>query len=63
MLLLPMFSRMIKLKQPVNELIRTALPLLMTAGLSLALIGNFYREEIIDMMYLSPAPYSFPREP
>ena len=46
MLLLPMFSRMIQLKEDVNELLRTALPLLMVAGLSAAIISNFYRFEI-----------------
>jgi O-antigen/teichoic acid export membrane protein len=58
MLLLPMFSRMIKLGQNVNDLVRMALPLLMAAGLSLAITGNYYRVEIIDLMYTSPAPYS-----
>jgi len=58
MLLLPMFSRMIKLGQNVNDLVRMALPLLMAAGLTLAITGNYYRVEIIDLMYTSPAPYS-----
>jgi O-antigen/teichoic acid export membrane protein len=38
--------------------VRMALPLLMAAGLSLAITGNYYRVEIIDLMYTSPAPYS-----
>jgi len=58
MLLLPMFSRMIQLKQSVNELIRIALSLLMAAGLSAAIISNFYKFEIIDLLYRSHAPYS-----
>ena len=58
MLLLPMFSRMLRLKQNVNDLVRMALPLLMVAGLSVAITGNFYRVEIIDLMYHSPAPNS-----
>jgi len=58
MLLLPMFSRMIQLKQSVNELIRIALSLLMAAGLSAAIISNFYKFEIIDLLYRSNAPYS-----
>ncbi|MEN8155872.1 MAG: polysaccharide biosynthesis C-terminal domain-containing protein [Bacteroidota bacterium] len=53
MLLLPMFSRMIKLGENVNDLIRTALPLLMVAGLSAAIASNFYGSEIIDGMYHS----------
>jgi len=58
MLLLPMFSRMLRMKQNVNDLVRVALPLLMVAGLTVAVSCNFYRVEIIDLMYLSPAPYS-----
>ncbi len=53
MLLLPMFSRMIRLRQEVNELIRIALPLLLVAGLTLTISGNFYKREIIDLLYLS----------
>jgi len=58
MLLLPMFSRMLQLKQDVNELVRTALPLLMVTGLSVVLITYFYKFEIIDLLYRSHAPYS-----
>ncbi len=58
MLLLPMFSRMLRLKQPVNEFIRIALPLLMVAGLSVAISGNYYKREIIDLLYTSHAVYS-----
>jgi O-antigen/teichoic acid export membrane protein len=50
-LLLPMFSRMLKLNGKVNELIRIALPILMVAALSLAIAGNFFREDIISMLY------------
>ncbi len=58
MLLLPMFSRMLRLKQSVNELIRIALPLLMVAGLSMAISCNYYKHEIIDLLYTSHATYS-----
>lgn len=57
-LLLPMFSRMIKLGEDVNDLLRTALPLLMVAGLSLAISCNFYRVNIIDLLYIQPATHS-----
>lgn len=57
-LLLPMFSKMIKVGEAVNELVRIALPLLMVAGLTLAISCNFYSKDIIDMMYVGPAPYS-----
>ena len=57
-LLLPMFSRMLRLKEDINGLIRIALPLLMVAGLSLAILSNFYKREIIDLLYTAHAPYS-----
>lgn len=58
MLLLPMFSRMIQLKQDVNELVRTALPILMVVGLSVAIASNFYKSDIIDLLYHSFSPIS-----
>ncbi|MCP4311084.1 MAG: oligosaccharide flippase family protein [Bacteroidetes bacterium] len=58
-LLLPMFSRMIKLKEDVNDLVRLALPLLMVAGISLAISCNFYRTDILDLMYINPAAHSY----
>lgn len=58
MLLLPMFSRMLRLKQEVNELIRIALPLLMVAGLTVAISCNYYSTQIIDLLYTSHATYS-----
>ncbi len=58
MLLLPMFSRMIQLKLDVNELVRTALPLLMVTGLSVACIAYYYKFEIIDLLYKAHTPYS-----
>jgi len=57
-LLLPMFSRMLRLKENVNELIRIALPLLLVSGTTLAIVANFYSREIIDLLYTSHAPYS-----
>jgi O-antigen/teichoic acid export membrane protein len=58
MLLLPMFSRMIRQKQEVNGLVRIALPLLLTAGLSGAISCNFYKEDIIALLYDSHVDYS-----
>ncbi len=58
MLLLPMFSRMIRMEQNVNELVRTALPLLLSAGLTVAVSCNFYSKEIIDLLYHHPSSYS-----
>ncbi|MFO7671621.1 MAG: polysaccharide biosynthesis C-terminal domain-containing protein [Bacteroidales bacterium] len=57
-LLLPMFSKMIKLREDVNDLVRTALPLLMVAGITLAISCNFYRTSIIDLLYIDPAAHS-----
>ena len=50
-LLLPMFSRMLRQKENINELVRSAFPILMTAGISAALISITYREEIINLLY------------
>ena len=58
MLLLPMFSRMIQLKQDVNELVRTALPLLLVVSISVSIGSNFYKFEIIDLLYQSHTQYS-----
>ncbi len=58
MLLLPMFSRMLRMKEEVNDLIRIALPLLLTAGITVALAGNLYKNEIIDLLYTAHSPYS-----
>jgi len=58
MLLLPMFSRMIRQNENVNELIRIAMPLLMVAGLTAAISCNYYKKEVIDLLYVAHAPYS-----
>jgi len=50
-LLLPMFSRMLRAKEDVNILVRSAFPILMSAGLSAALCSIFYREEILGLLY------------
>ncbi len=58
MLLLPMFSRMISKDENVNELIRIAMPLLMVAGLTAAISCNYYKQEVIDLLYVAHSPYS-----
>jgi len=58
MLLLPMFSRMISRDENVNELIRIAMPLLMVAGLTAAISCNYYKHEVIDLLYVAHSPYS-----
>jgi O-antigen/teichoic acid export membrane protein len=58
MLLLPMFSRMLRHNENVNDLIRIAMPLLMVAGLTAAISCNYYKKEVIDLLYVAHAPYS-----
>ena len=58
MLLLPMFSRMISHNENVNELIRIAMPLLMVAGLTATISCNYYKQEVIDLLYVAHSPYS-----
>ncbi|MBL7110310.1 MAG: oligosaccharide flippase family protein [Bacteroidales bacterium] len=50
-LLLPIFSRMIKQDQPVNEMIRLSFSLIIIPALTLAVLAFFYSTEIIDWMY------------
>ncbi|PID92287.1 MAG: hypothetical protein CSA96_04015 [Bacteroidetes bacterium] len=52
-LLLPMFSRMLRLNQEVNSLIRLALAPLLVVAISVALVANFYNSEIIGLLYTS----------
>lgn len=58
MLLLPMFSKMISQNENVNDLIRIAMPLLMVAGLTAAISCNYYKQEVIDLLYVAHSPYS-----
>ena len=58
MLLFPMFSKMIRMKEKVNDLVRMALPLLLVAGLSGAISCNYYRGDIIGLLYHNVAPES-----
>ena len=53
-----MFSTMISQKENVNELIRIAMPMLMAIGLTVAISCNFYKVELIDLLYVAHAPYS-----
>ncbi|MFZ5940594.1 MAG: oligosaccharide flippase family protein [Bacteroidota bacterium] len=57
-LLLPMFSRMLKIKQEVNSLISISVSLLMVAAITLAVTGNFYREEIMALLYHQSGSYT-----
>ena len=50
-LLLPMFSRMLKYKEPVEQLIKLAFTLLITVAVVVAIGSVFYRTEIMGMLY------------
>ncbi|MGB4655410.1 MAG: oligosaccharide flippase family protein [Bacteroidales bacterium] len=52
-LLLPIFSRLIKERQSVNEIIRTSFILLFTFVIIAGIQSSFYGEEIIDLLYYS----------
>jgi O-antigen/teichoic acid export membrane protein len=50
-LLLPMFARMIKLKQPVEELVHLAFSLLVVPAITIAILSSFYSEYIMSLLY------------
>lgn len=57
-LLLPMFARMIKQKQNVQELVKTSFSLLMIPSIVLAVTCFFYQQEVMELMYRSDTEYS-----
>jgi O-antigen/teichoic acid export membrane protein len=50
-LLLPMFSRMLKYKESVEQLVKLAFTLLITVGVVVAVGCAFYRHEIMTLLY------------
>ncbi len=50
-LLLPIFSRMIKLNEPVNEMVRLSFTILIIPAICLTLLSMQYSTEIIDLLY------------
>ena len=50
-LLLPIFAKMLKKKEPINELVRFSYLLLLTPGIILVVVSVFYRVEIMDLLY------------
>ena len=50
-LLLPIFAKMIKLKESVGQLVQLSYVLLIVPAFILALISYFYRSEIIELLY------------
>ena len=50
-LLLPLFSRMLRRKEPVNEILRLSITLLFTSGIALAASTSFFSYELMDLFY------------
>lgn len=50
-LLLPIYSRMIRQKQPLDEMVRLPFSILLTGAIILAVGGYFYRSEIMQLLY------------
>ncbi|MBI9033772.1 MAG: oligosaccharide flippase family protein [Bacteroidales bacterium] len=50
-LLLPLFARMIKLKQNIEELVKMAFTFLFIGSVTVALMVSFYSYELMDLMY------------
>ena len=50
-ILLPMFSRMLKLKEPVSQLFKFSFLLLIVPAVTGATALNYYRFEIMDLLY------------
>lgn len=59
-LLLPIFAKMLKQKEPINELANFSFLLILTPGLILVIVSIFFRTEIMDLLYndLSPESYT-----
>ncbi len=54
-LLLPIFARMIKLRQNVEEMVKLAVSLLIVPALIVAFGSYFYREELMGLLYKNNA--------
>lgn len=52
--LLPVFSKELKLKSLLNPMINLSLRLLISTAIFVALIGWFYKTELLNLRYLSP---------
>lgn len=63
-LLLPMFSRMLKYNESVEQLVKLAFTLLITVGVVVAVACAFYRNEIMQLLYgkdyMGQVPLIFP---
>lgn len=52
-LLLPMFSRMIKEKEPIGQLTKLSFVMIVIPAIIVAAVSIFYRNEIMDLLYHS----------
>ncbi len=50
-LLLPMFARMIKLKHPVEQMVRLSFSLLVVPAIIVAIVSYFYRYDLMALLY------------
>jgi len=50
-LLLPMFSRMLKTGEQTRDLVRMAAGILLSVSIGVAIAGNFYKTDIINLLY------------
>ncbi len=50
-LLLPIFSKMIKKREPINELVNFSYLLILIPGLILVIVSIFFRVEIMNLLY------------
>jgi len=56
-LLLPMLSRMLKIGEPVNELVQTGFKMIFAGSVSLAVAVFFFKYEIVELLYVEATPY------
>lgn len=56
-LLLPMFARMIKAKEPFTDLLKLSFGLIWAGAISLSIPTFFFKNEIMDFLYLEATPY------
>ena len=57
-MLLPIFSRMLKQKENVGEIVKLAFSIVIIPSISLSVIAFFYSEEIINLLYNEHISYS-----
>ena len=50
-LLLPIYSRMIKLKRPIEEMVRMPFSILITVAIIVAVGSFYYRQELMNLLY------------